>query len=134
MSLRSSRAQLEYDLLFRFFLDMSLNEPSFDASSFAKNKQRLLEAEVARHFFEGVVGQARSQGLMSAEHFTVDGTLIEAGAGVKSFKDGPDPRGAVRPARNRLLQQPARAAAPSGACARGSPTPRGTTGSRTPPA
>lgn len=88
-SVRSERQfceRLEYDLLFRFFLDMSLDEPSFDASSFAKNKQRLLEADVARHFFEGVVGQARRQGLMSAEHFTVDGTLIEAWAGVKSFK------------------------------------------------
>ncbi|WP_375746432.1 transposase [Corallococcus interemptor] len=76
--------RLEYDLLFRFFLDMSLDEPSFDASSFAKNKQRLSEADVARHFFEG--GQTRGQGLMSAEHFTVNGTLIKAWAGVKSFK------------------------------------------------
>ncbi|QQR45745.1 IS5 family transposase [Myxococcus xanthus] len=88
-SVRSERQfceRLEYDLLFRFFLDMSLDAPGFDASSFAKNKQRLLDADVARRFFEGVVGQARGQGLMSAEHFTVDGTLIEAWAGVKSFK------------------------------------------------
>ncbi|WP_164013023.1 transposase [Pyxidicoccus trucidator] len=71
---RQLRERLEYDLLFRFFLDMGLDEPGFDASSFAKNKQRLLEADVARRFFEGMVGHAKGQGLMSAEHFTVDGT------------------------------------------------------------
>jgi transposase len=88
-SVRSERQfceRLDYDLLFRFFLDMGLEEASFDASTFAKNKERLLKAEVARRFFEGVVEQARREKLMSAEHFTVDGTLIEAWASLKSFK------------------------------------------------
>jgi len=88
-SVRSERQfceRLEYDLMFRFFLDMGMDDPSFDASSFAKNKERLLRADVAKQFFEGVVRQAAAHGLMSREHFTVDGTLIEAWASVKSFK------------------------------------------------
>lgn len=94
-SVRSERQfceRLDYDLLFRFFLDMGLEEASFDASTFAKNKERLLKADVAQLFFEAVVGRARQQKLMSAEHFTVDGTLIEAWASLKSFKkkDGSD--------------------------------------------
>jgi transposase len=94
-SVRSERQfceRLDYDLLFRFFLDMGLEEASFDASTFAKNKERLLKADVARRFFEGVVEQARREKLMSSEHFTVDGTLIEAWASLKSFKkkEGPD--------------------------------------------
>jgi transposase len=94
-SVRSERQlceRLEYDLMFRFFLDMGMDEPVFDASTFAKNKERLLQADVAKQFFEGVVRQAAAHGLMSREHFTVDGTLIEAWASVKSFKrrDGKD--------------------------------------------
>lgn len=88
-SVRSERQlceRLDYDLLFRYFLDMNMIEPSFDASSFARNKERLLQADVARQFFEGVVREARSRGLISAEHFTVDGTLIEAWASMKSFR------------------------------------------------
>lgn len=88
-SVRSERQfceQLEYNLLFRWFLDMAMDEESFDASSFAKNKQRLLQAEVAQRFFEGIVRQARAAQLLSAEHFTVDGTLIEAWASLKSFR------------------------------------------------
>src|SRR5579863_5203427 len=86
-SVRSERQlceRVEYDLMFRFFLDMDMNEATFDASSFAKNKERLLKADVARRFFEGVVRRAREARLMSAEHFTVDGTLIEAWASIKS--------------------------------------------------
>ena len=78
--------RLDYDLLFRFFLGMNLDEPSFDATSFTKNRDRLLAADVARLFFEGVVQVAKQRGLISAEHFTVDGTLIEAWASLKSFK------------------------------------------------
>lgn len=88
-SVRSERQlceRLEYDLMFRFFLDMGMDDPVFDASTFAKNKDRLLQADVAKQFFEGVVRQAAAHGLMSREHFTVDGTLIEAWASVKSFK------------------------------------------------
>jgi transposase len=88
-SVRSERQfceRLQYDLLFRFFLDLGLDEDAFDASSFAKNKQRLLEADVARRFFEGVVQQAKAGRLLSADHFTVDGTLLEAWASLKSFR------------------------------------------------
>lgn len=88
-SVRSERQlceRIEYDLMFRFFLDMGMDTKVFDASVFAKNKERLLAANVAKKFFEAVVRQAAAHGLMSREHFTVDGTLIEAWASVKSFK------------------------------------------------
>jgi transposase len=78
--------QLQYNLLFRYFLDLGLDEGTFDATVFAKNKARLLAADVARHFFEGVVAQAQAARLLSSEHFTVDGTLIEAWASLKSFR------------------------------------------------
>ena len=93
-SIRSERAfceELEYHLLYRWFLDIGLVEPGFDASTFAKNRERLLRHEVAQRFFDEVVFQADRLGLLSDEHFTVDGTLIEAAASLKSFrpKDGP---------------------------------------------
>ncbi len=94
-SVRSDRLfceMLDYNILFRWFLDMNLEESSFDASSFSKNRERLLEHEVSQRFFDAVVKQARRQGLLSDEHFTVDGTLIEAWASMKSFRrnDGSD--------------------------------------------
>src|SRR2546421_1177209 len=88
-SVRSERLfceQLDYNLLFRWFLDMELDEPSFDHSSFSANRKRLLEREVAGQFFRQTVAQAHALGLLSHEHFTVDGTLIEAWASLKSFK------------------------------------------------
>jgi len=88
-SVRSERQfceRLDYDLLFRFFLDMNLDDPSWDATTFTKNRDRLVEHEVARQFFEEIVRQGKKAGLMSAEHFTVDGTLIEAWASLKSFR------------------------------------------------
>jgi transposase len=78
--------QLDYNLLFRWFLDMDAAEPSFDHSSFSRNRARLLEHDVAREFFTRVVAQARAMQLLSDEHFTVDGTLVEAWASLKSFK------------------------------------------------
>ena len=78
--------QLDYNLLFRWFLDMGLDEPSFDHRSFSRNRARLLEHDVAREFFARIVGHAQDLGLMSDDHFTVDGTLIEAWASLKSFK------------------------------------------------
>jgi transposase len=78
--------QLDYNLLFRWFLDMELDEASFDHSSFSANRQRLLAHAVAGEFFQGVLEQARALRLLSGEHFTVDGTLIEAWASLKSFK------------------------------------------------
>jgi len=95
-SIRSERLiceQLDYNLLFRWFLDMDGAEESFDHSSFSRNRQRLLEHEVAAKFLAEVVKTARSAGLMSDEHFTVDGTLIEAWASLKSFRPkGEDPK------------------------------------------
>lgn len=88
-SVRSDRLfceQLDYNLLFRWFLDMNMDEPAFDHSSFTKNRDRLLEHDVAGQFFEAVVAQARGLGLLSNEHFSVDGTLIEAWASLKSFR------------------------------------------------
>lgn len=78
--------QLDYNLLFRWFLDMNMTEDSFDHSVFSKNRERLMSHEVGRIFFDAVVGHARSSGLMSEDHFTVDGTLIEAWASLKSFR------------------------------------------------
>jgi transposase len=97
-SVRSDRQfceQLEYNLLFRWFLDMELDEPSFDASTFSRNRERLIRHEVAERFLAAIVEQARKDRLLSSEHFSVDGTLIEAWASMKSFqpkdkpKDGP---------------------------------------------
>jgi transposase len=78
--------QLAYNLLFRWFLDMDMESEAFDASTFSKNRERLLEHDVAGQFFRYVVAEARAAGVMSDEHFTVDGTLIEAWASLKSFK------------------------------------------------
>jgi len=88
-TIRSERLfceQLDYNLLFRWFLNMELDEPSFDHSSFSANRKHLLEREVAGQFFRQTVAQAQALGLLSHEHFTVDGTLIEAWASLKSFK------------------------------------------------
>jgi transposase len=87
-SVRSERLfceQLDYNLLFRWFLDMDLVEESFDHSTFSRNRQRLLEHDVAVKFLAEVVKLARAAQLMSDDHFTVDGTLIEAWASLKSF-------------------------------------------------
>jgi transposase len=78
--------QLNYNLLYRWFLDMDAVEDAFDPTVFTKNKERLLKAEVARLFFDGVVRHARELNLLSDDHFTVDGTLIEAWASMKSFR------------------------------------------------
>src|SRR6478736_1769617 len=93
-SVRSERAfceELDFHLLFRWFLDMSLMEPSFDPTVFTKNRKRLLEHAVARRFFDAVVAQADQLHLLSDEHFTVDGTLIEAAASLKSFRPRDEP-------------------------------------------
>src|SRR5258708_22221947 len=78
--------QLDYNFLFRWFLDLEADEASFDHSAFSRNRQRLLAHEVAGEFFRAVVEQARGLKLLSDEHFTVDGTLVEAWASLKSFK------------------------------------------------
>ena len=93
-SVRSERQlmeQLDYNLLFRWFVGLSLDDAIWDVTVFTKNRERLLRGDMARAFFERVVAQAQARRLLSAEHFTVDGTLIEAWAGLKSFrrKDAP---------------------------------------------
>ena len=82
-TVRSERLmeQLDYDLLFRWFVGLGIDDPVWDATVFAKNRERLLAGEVAQRFFTAVLAQARAQGLLSDEHFTVDGTLLEAWAG-----------------------------------------------------
>ncbi len=92
-SVRSERLlmeEIDYSMLFRWFVGLNLDEEVWDATTFTKNRDRLLEAEVAKEFLQRVVERARSAGLMSDEHFTVDGTLLEAWASLKSFqpKDG----------------------------------------------
>ena len=78
--------QLEYNLLFRRFVGLNLEDPASDVTVFTKNRTRLLEADIAKKFFHLVVEQARNLDLLSDEHFTVDGTLLEACASLKSFK------------------------------------------------
>ena len=93
-SIRSERAfceRLNYDLLFKWFLEMRIDDRAFDATTFTKNRQRLLDHQVADEFFTAVVRQAKLRRYMSSDHFSVDGTLLEAWASHKSFKpkDGP---------------------------------------------
>jgi transposase len=78
--------QLNYNLLFRWFLDMGMVEPSFVPTVFTHNRDRLLAHDVAREFLLAIVAKARGEKLMSNDHFTVDGTLIESWASLKSFK------------------------------------------------
>lgn len=78
--------RLRYDFLFRWFLDMSMVDEPFDASSFSRNRERLLAHEVAHRFLQSIVQLARKHKLMSSEHFSVDGTLIGAWASMKSFR------------------------------------------------
>lgn len=88
-SIRSERLlmeEIDYSMLFRWFIGLNLDDEVWDATVFTKNRDRLLEADVAKEFLAQVVEQARGKGLTSDEHFTVDGTLLEAWAGAKSFQ------------------------------------------------
>lgn len=88
-SVRSERMlmeQLNYNLLFRWFVGLNMDDGVWDVTVFTKNRDRLLAGDIAQAFFEQVLAQARGARLLSDEHFTVDGTLIEAWAGHKSFK------------------------------------------------
>src|SRR2546427_700142 len=88
-TIRSERLlmeQLDYNLLFRWFVGLEMDDPVWNATVFTKNRERLLAGEIARGFFDRVVAPARERGLLSDEHFTVDGTLVEAWASLKSFK------------------------------------------------
>ena len=88
-TIRSERMlmeQLEYNLLFRWFVGLNLDEPVWVPTVFSKNRDRLLSGDVAEKFFVQVLNQARAHDLLSGEHFSVDGTLIEAWASQKSFQ------------------------------------------------
>ena len=96
-TIRSERQlveQLQYNLLFQWFVGLSLDDAVWDATTFTKNRDRLLTGDIAEAFFQEVLAEARAHGLLSTEHFTVDGTLLEAWASQKSFRprdeDGPD--------------------------------------------
>ena len=88
-SVRSERLlmeEIDYSILFRWFVGMNLDDQVWDPTTFTKNRERLLDADVARQFLAAVVEQASTQGWTSNEHFTVDGTLLEAWASLKSFR------------------------------------------------
>src|ERR1041385_6682173 len=88
-SVRSERQlmeRLEFDLLFRWFVGLSADEPAWDASTFSKNRDRLLSCQIVAKFFAAVINHRRIKHLLSTQHFSVDGTLIEAWAGMKSFQ------------------------------------------------
>jgi IS5 family transposase len=87
-------ALIDYSVLYRWFVGLGMDDPIWSPTTFSKNRDRLLQSDIAAAFFDAVVGQARDAGLLSDEHFTVDGTLLEAWAGRKSFRrkdEGPQP-------------------------------------------
>ena len=107
-SMRSERAfceRLNYDMLFKWFLDLPIDAASFDASTFSKNRQRLLDQNIADEFFAAVVRQAKLRRYISSDHFSVDGTLLQAWASHKSFKPkDSDPNGDGPKGRNSEVQ------------------------------
>jgi transposase len=93
-SVRSERQlmeQLDYNLLFRWFVGLNIDDPIWNTTVFSKNRERLIEGEVAEQLLLAVVEQARAHQLLSEEHFTVDGTLIQAWASRRSFREKPEP-------------------------------------------
>jgi len=82
--------QLEYNLLFKWFLDLNVDDPAFDASTFSKNQERLLQHDVAGQFLAAVTAEAERRQLLSSDHFTVDGTLLQAWASLKSVRPRDD--------------------------------------------
>jgi transposase len=103
-AIRSERQfceRLQYDLLCKWFLDLNITDPAFDASTFTKNRERLMQHNVAGQFFDAVLAEAARHHLLSDDHFTVDGTLLESWASLKSFRpkdggDAPPPTGGGR--------------------------------------
>ena len=100
-SARGFCERLQYDMLFKWFLDLNVTERPFDASTFSKNQERLISQDIARRFLLEIVAQARRRHLLSDEHFSVDGTLIQAWASMKSVRPiGDDDDGAPRGGKN----------------------------------
>ena len=88
-SIRSERQlveRIDHDLLFRWFVGLGIEDPVWDATTFTKNRDRLLEGDMAAQFLAAVLSQDKVKGLLSSEHFSVDGTLLEAWASLKSFR------------------------------------------------
>ena len=114
-SVRSERLlmeELRYNLLFRWFVGLNMDDPVWHPTTFTKNRDRLLAGEVAAAFFDAVAAQARTAGLLSDEHFTVDGTQLEAWASLKSFqRRNATPGGAARRPGESHRRLPRRAAA-----------------------
>jgi transposase len=93
-SVRSERMlmeQMQYNLLFRWFVGLNMDDQVWDVTVFTKNRDRLLEGDIAQQFFQAVIEQAGAKRLLSDDHFSVDGTLLEAWASDKSFQKKPDP-------------------------------------------
>ena len=102
-SIRSERAfceRLSYDLLFKWFLDLAIDARAFDATTFSKNRQRLLDHEIADRFFAAVVRHAKLRRYVSSDHFSVDAALLETWASHKSFQPKDGPHAAMPPGRN----------------------------------
>jgi transposase len=97
--------QLNYNLLFRWFVGLSMDDTVWDATVFSKNRDRLLDGEIAQAFFGMVMEQAKAKGLLSNEHFTVDGTLLEAWASMKSYQKKEDPPEKGSGTRGRTLRR-----------------------------
>jgi transposase len=92
-SIRSERQfceRLQYDLLFKWFLGLNVQDPAFDATTFSKNRERLMDNLVSKLFFQAVLEEARQRHLLSNQHFTVDGTLLESWASLKSLERKPN--------------------------------------------
>jgi transposase len=107
-SIRSERMlmeQLAYNLLFRWFVGLDLEEPVWDATVFSKNRERLLRGKIAQAFFDAVLKQARESNLLSDEHFTVDGTLLEAWASRDSYQEKDTPPTSGTGARGAMLRR-----------------------------
>jgi transposase len=99
-SIRSERQlceRLQYDLVFKWFLDLNISDAAFNPSTFSKNRERLLTHDAIGKFFAAVLAEARRRRLLSSDHFTVDGTLLEAWASLKSFKPKAPASPAVSP-------------------------------------
>src|SRR6266849_1981869 len=103
-SIRSERQfceRLQYDLLFKWFLGLDIEDSAFDATSFSKNRERLMDNLVSKLFFQAVLEEARQRHLLSNQHFTVDGTLLESWASLKSLQRKPNLGGQHKPKRGR---------------------------------
>jgi transposase len=113
-SVRSERQlmeQLDYNLLFRWFVGLGIEDPVWDVTVFTKNRDRLLDGDIAAEFFQAVLGEPQIKALLSDEHVSVDGTLIEAWASMKSFRPkgegDQEPHQGRAPCRGRLPRRAA---------------------------